>query len=202
MKQTVARIRVGNGNRMAFVGLAIAIVASCVMLPATAAACSRQLGQSERISLPQLQWMKDMQAGGDARTMSAAPVGNQSIVGLWHVLLVSGGQPFDEGFDVWHSDGTEILVDNAPPQPANGAGAVCIGVFKKTGANTFKLKHVFWIIDANGNLAGSGVLAENVTVDAGANSYHGTFKEDGFDLSGNLLFEFTGDLSADRITAD
>ena len=202
MRQTLARIQVGNGNRGAFVGLAIAIVASCVMLPVTAAACSHQLGQSGGVSLPQLQWMKDMQAGGAANPMSAAPIGNQSIVGLWHVLLVSGGQPFDEGFDAWHSDGTEILVDNAPPQPANGAGAVCIGVFKKTGPNTFKLKHVFWIIDGNGNLAGNGVISEIVTVDAGANSYHGTFKEDAYDLSGNLIFEVTGDLSADRITAD
>jgi hypothetical protein len=203
MKQTSATIRVGNDTRKAFVGLAIAIVASCVMLPVTAAAaCSHQLGQTGGIFLPRLQWMNDMQAGRDARTMGSAPVGNQSIVGLWHVLLVSGGQPFDEGFDAWHSDGTEILVDNAPPQPANGAGTVCIGVFKKTGANSFKLKHVFWIIDANGNLAGSGVLAESVTVDTGGNSYHGSFKEDGYDLSGNLIFEVTGDLSADRITAD
>ena len=36
-----------------------------------------------------------------------------SIVGLWHVFLTSGGLPFDEGYDAWHSDGTEILVDNA-----------------------------------------------------------------------------------------
>ena len=202
MKETLARIRVGNGNRMAFVGLTIAMVASCVMLPVTAAACSRQLGQTGGISLPGLQWMKGMNAEGDARTMSSAPVGNQSIVGLWHVLLVSGGQPFDEGFDAWHSDGTEILVDNAPPQPANGAGAVCIGVFKKTGPNTFKLKHVFWTIDANGNLSGSGVIMEVVTLDAGANTYHGTFSEDVFDLSGNLIFEATGDLNAERITPD
>jgi len=125
-----------------------------------------------------------------------------TIVGLWHVILTSGGQQFDEGFDAWHSDGTEILVDNAPPQPANGAGAVCIGVYKKIGAGTFQLKHVAWIIDANGNLAGSVIIRETVTLDSRANQYHGTFKYDAHDLSGNLLFEATGDLNAERITPD
>ena len=77
--------------------------------------------------------------------------GSASIVGFWHVLFTSGGQPFDEGYDVWHSDGTEILNDNAPPAPANGGGNFCMGVYEKTGPGAFKLKHPFWLMDANGN---------------------------------------------------
>src|SRR5437870_892905 len=83
------------------------------------------------------------------------------------VLLVSDGQPFDEGFDAWQSGGTEILNDTLPPQPANGGGTVCLGVYKKIGPRTYKLKHPFWSFDANANLAGSGVLGEIVTLDAG-----------------------------------
>lgn len=125
-----------------------------------------------------------------------------SIVGLWHVFFVSGGQPFDEGFDEWHSDGTEILNDTAPPQPANGAGTICLGVYKKTAPATYKLRHPFWSFDANGNLAGSGVILETVVVDEDGDSYHGTFTFDQFNLSGNLIFEATGDLNAKRITVD
>lgn len=58
--------------------------------------------------------------------------GDATIVGLWHVLFVSGRQPFDEGYDMWHSDGTELLNDTATPQPANGAGTICLGVYKKS----------------------------------------------------------------------
>jgi hypothetical protein len=125
-----------------------------------------------------------------------------SIVGLWHVFFVSGGQPFDEGFDEWHSDGTEVLNDTAPPQPANGAGTVCLGVYKKIAPATYKLRHPFWSFDANGNLAGSGVILETVTVDEDGDNYHGTFTFDQFNLSGNLIFEATGELNAKRITVD
>jgi len=62
------------------------------------------------------------------------------------------------------------------------------------------VKHVFWSIDANGNLAGSGKIIEIVTLGAGANSYEGAFKYEAYDLSGNLVFEATGDISATRIT--
>src|SRR6516164_8310563 len=75
--------------------------------------------------------------------------GNVAITGLWHVKFLAGGQTFDEGFDLWNSDGTEILNDIAPPQPANGSGTICLGVFKTVGPRTYKLRHPFWIFDAN-----------------------------------------------------
>jgi hypothetical protein len=141
---------------------------------------------------------------GNAARFSAGKLEEDeaSIVGLWHAFFVSGGQPFDEGFDEWHSDGTEILNDTAPPQPANGAGTVCLGVYKKIAPATYKLRHPFWSFDANGNLVGSGVILETVTLDADGDSYHGTFTFDQFNLSGNLIFEATGELNAKRITVD
>jgi len=128
--------------------------------------------------------------------------GSVSIVGFWHVLFTSGGQPFDEGYDVWHSDGTEILNDNAPPAPANGGGNFCMGVYEKTGPGAFKLKHPFWLMDANGNYYASGVLLEQVVLDKGGNSYSGTFSEVWWDLAGNVIFRATGTLAAQRMTAD
>jgi hypothetical protein len=127
---------------------------------------------------------------------------NAPIVGLWHVRFLSGGQLFDEGFDQWQSDGTEILNDTAPPQPANGAGTICLGVFKKTGPRTYKLRHPFWSFDANGNLAGTGVFLENITVDKSGNNYGGSFSFFTYDLNGNVTSGVTGEIKAERITVD
>jgi hypothetical protein len=125
-----------------------------------------------------------------------------SIVGLWHVLFVSGGQVFDEGYDQWHSDGTEILNDTAPPQPANGAGTICLGVYKKTGPRTYKLKHPFWSFDATGTLVGTGVILETVTVEREGNHYTGSFEFITYDLKANITSDTTGELKAERITVD
>src|SRR5947209_4105244 len=93
-------------------------------------------------------------AAGQTST-SASPV---SIVGLWNVTFLSAGQVFDYGFDLWHADGTELLNDITNPIEGN----VCVGVWEKTGARTYKLKHVTWNFDLTGALIGSGVFDERV----------------------------------------
>jgi hypothetical protein len=109
---------------------------------------------------------------------------------------------FDEGYDQWHSDGTEILNDTAPPQPANGAGTICLGVYKKTGPRTYTIKHPFWSFDATGTLVGTGVILEVVTLDRSGNSYTGSFEFITYDLQGNVTSDTTGELKAERITVD
>jgi hypothetical protein len=111
---------------------------------------------------------------------------NGSIVGLWMATFYSGGQVFDQGFDQWHSDGTEILIDNSPPQPPNGTGSACLGIYQQTDSQTYSLKHPFWIMDSTGKLVGSGLYLENVTVDATGNKYSGTFKFLTYDLNHHL----------------
>jgi len=128
--------------------------------------------------------------------------GDASIVGFWHVLFISGGQVFDEGYDQWHSDGTEILNDNALPQPANGSGTICLGVYKKIGPLTYKLKHPFWSFDATGTLVGTGVFLETPTVDQSGNHYTGPFEAITYDLKGNVTSDTKGELKAERITPD
>lgn len=176
--------------------IALAFLACIALLPTTAtAACNRQVSGDaivdQRHGQFQLLAVNNDEDGDDA-----------SIVGLWHVYFASNGQPFDEGYDQWHSDGTEILNDTAPPQPANGAGTVCLGVYKKMGAGTYKLRHPFWIFDGQGNLAANGVLLEVVTMNKGGNAYHGTFAFITYDLNGNTTFQTTGDIKAQRITVD
>lgn len=128
--------------------------------------------------------------------------GDGSIVGFWHVLFVSGGQVFDEGYDQWHSDWTEILNDTAPPQPANGTGTICLGVYKKTGPGTYKSKHPFWSFDATGTLVGTGVILENLIVDHSGDQYTGSFEWITYDLNGHVTSDTQGELKAKRITVD
>ena len=121
-----------------------------------------------------------------------------SIVGLWNVNFVSGGVSVDQGFDQWNSDGTEILNDTPPPATGN----VCLGVWTKTGPATYKLKHPSWTFDAAGNLNGTAVIRETITLGAGADSFQGPFTVDVFDLTGKNLMHLEGTITGLRITTD
>jgi hypothetical protein len=145
----------------------------------------------------------EMQARADTRMASLGPEnrGHAAIVGLWDVTFTSAGQVYDEGFDQYHSDGLEIMNDITPPSGGN----VCLGVWVNTGPKDYTLKHPFWIFDSNGNLIGRGNLEEKLTLDAGDNSYAGTFTFQFRDLKGNpipSMPDVSGTLSAQRITVD
>ncbi len=179
--------------------LALAMLACCAMLSAPASAsCGHPPYPKLPAALPERELFKAqtlMQQSSSDSTDEA----KDSIVGLWHVRFLSGGSLYDEGFDQWHSDGSEILNDNGVP-PAQGN--VCLGVWKKVGSRTFKLKHPAWNWDANGNLTGTLIIRETVTVDVDGDSYHGAFTFDFYDPNGNLTSEVKGDLNAKRITVD
>jgi hypothetical protein len=126
-----------------------------------------------------------------------APPG-ASIVGLWEMQNTRNGVVLLHGIDSWHSDGTEALNDTGNPTGGN----VCLGVWVKTGPDTYKLKHPYWRWDSTGTLIGSGVLRFEITVDPDGNSYTGTFTNDQFDLVGNNVHHGAGDTSGQRITVD
>jgi hypothetical protein len=122
------------------------------------------------------------------------------ITGLWDLKFISDGQVVDEGFDQYHSDGTEILNDTPPPS----AGNICLGVWASTGSGTLKLKHPSWIYDpTNTFVIGTATILELIKLDDSGDSFAGTFTIQLRDLSGNTLApDLTGDLQADRITPD
>lgn len=130
----------------------------------------------------------------DRRNNNADP----SIVGLWKTTFTSGGQVVDEGFDQWSSDGTEVLNDDPPPQTGN----VCLGVYVKSALSTYKLKHPSWTFDASGNVNGTAIIRELVSMGRGGNTYSGTYTIDVYDLDGNHLTQFGGTIAATRITVD
>jgi hypothetical protein len=137
-------------------------------------------------------------AAADAGAVHKADAGEATIVGLWDVKFTSDNQVVDEGYDVYHSDGTEILNDTVPPATGN----VCLGVYEKSGARSLKLTHPSWIFDAtNTTVIGRAIILENVTLDKGGRTFSGTFTVQLRDLFGNPLGpDITGQLHGDRVT--
>jgi hypothetical protein len=129
---------------------------------------------------------------GSGGGFSSAP---ESIVGLWHVTFLVGNGPnvWDEGFEQWHADGTEITIDVAVP-PA--AGNVCLGVWEKSGPRSVKLHHVGWNWDTSVNpaaLAGVFVLDMTVTLGRDGDSYAGHYVSESYDNDGQIIPAFHAD---------
>ena len=121
-----------------------------------------------------------------------------SIVGMWQFTFVSNGIVIDAGFSQWHSDGTEITNSSRPPATGN----FCLGVWKRTGAWTYKLNHKGLSFDSNGQFIGPASIRLEVTIDRNGNSYSGTFTIDQFDNANHLLAHIAGDVTAQRVTVD
>jgi hypothetical protein len=124
--------------------------------------------------------------------------GEPSIVGMWKVTFMAGGQVVDQAFETFHSDGTELMVDTAPPATGN----VCTGVWARFDGVNFKLNHPSWTFDDKGNLNGTAVIKVNVLLDANSNSFTGTFTVDVMSLSGAVLQHLTGTVAAQRVNID
>lgn len=165
------------------------VAASCVTPnPAGKKTASAWKGASARAVAPSF-----------APAASSVSDSSDSIAGLWHAVFTIDGQIYDEGFDQWHSDGTEILNDNGVPPVM---GNTCLGVWKQIGPRTYKLKHPVWNFDANGTLLGTIVIGEVVTLRRSGQEYRGTFTFDFYDKDGKQTDHVAGDLRATRITVD
>lgn len=125
-------------------------------------------------------------------------VGDATIVGLWNVKFISDNVVVDEGFDQFHSDGTEILNDTPPPATGN----VCLGVYKTPATRSIKLRHPSWIYDpTNTFVIGRATILEQINLDPRGNLFTGTFTIQFRDLDGNPIApDFSGQLRGDRIT--
>ena len=178
-------------------GMCCLAIALCAAFASTAnAQCGLSLKQNRSVlanALPATASLK-------AQESSAKDGGDASIVGLWDVKFISDNQIIDEGFDQYHSDGTEILNDTPPPATGN----VCLGVWEKTGPRTLKLKHPAWIYDpTNTFVIGRATILENVSLDKGGRTFTGTAVIQFRDLFGNPLGpDLTADLKGERITPD
>jgi hypothetical protein len=174
-----------------FCCLSIALVTLTMLFATTGATagCGDLMGARLGI-VPKMPFLTQPESGVGQTSSDA------SIVGLWHVTYMSGGQLFYEAFDQWHSDGTEFENANVP----SVFGNICLGVWTLTDKGTIHLNHIGWNFDSNGNSIGTFTLTETNVVLAGGNGYRGTFDYKVFDVNGNLLMEQKGTQTATRIT--
>jgi hypothetical protein len=178
---------------------------------ATASACVVPQTPVARPISPAMQAMiaRVQQRSASARPADSPQASSASIVGYWHSIFLAdpnggyytaGPNVLDEGFDVWHADGSETFNDISIP----ASGAVCLGVWAQTGSLTYQLKHPTWLFDmeTNTTLVAVGTFLEQVTLDPSGNSYTGTVTLSAQDLQGNPLFSVSGTIVAERIVAD
>lgn len=128
-------------------------------------------------------------AGGDNSV-------NPSIVGFWHIRFLVGDQQIQEAFQIWNTGGTEVHNPNVDPR----GGSVCLGAWKETAPQTFKLTHRVWLWSTDGIFQGIGNLSETLTLGDKGNSHSGTFTLEIYDPLGNLVAEVPGNVIAERIS--
>lgn len=174
--------------------------AQCGSGPARPAGHSTGEGVSQK---PALIWSNvaqpDLELDSKPTQASASDERSQaSIVGLWRIKFTSGGTVIDEGWDQWHTDGIETLIDIP-------FGSLCPGVWERTGPLTFKLNHPAFNFNTAGTAAVSiFVYRGRVTLSPGGDSFTGVFTWDSYDFSGKFIpgTHLEGTLSARRVTVN
>ena len=193
--------RTQPANRNPFSRLALRAVAAALFCAGVAAnahaQCATPAGRGPAL-LPDLKAIFQQKSEARPAQRAVRKPGSASIVGLWSVTVIFDGETIDVAFEVWHDDGTEILNDYTNPIEGN----VCLGVWESSDGNTYKLKHPFWTFDGSGNLTGSGVIRETVTVAGDQNSFSGPASVDYYDLNGNHIGHYFDFVKGTRITAD
>lgn len=188
--------------------LVLAFASMCLLAVNASAAC----GDSNKYGalLHRQSWR---QHGFDRGSLLTVADPADPIVGMWHVTFTAQGNeigppdgvPIDNALVTWHSDGTELMNSARPPQD----GDFCMGVWKKTGMNKYKLNHFAWLANdaANspsgiGNPAGPTRFFEEITLSPDGNHYSGKFTLDAYDTSGTQVAHIVGVIAATRITVN
>jgi hypothetical protein len=198
MQKSSGQSGVGRWFRVLAGGMTVAALCGAFAREATAACVSKVVGAGALVGAAKSRLgAQPSAATAESWSMDA----HTSIVGLWDVTFLFGNGPdvYDRGFQHWHADGTELMVDNAV-SPA--FGNVCVGVWEQAAARTYKLKHVTFNWDAEGKLAGTFVLLMTVRLDRRGNAYAGAYRADSFDLAGKVIPELhvEGAVRGSRIT--
>ncbi len=130
------------------------------------------------------------------------------IVGLWKVVLTQNGNEILRGFETYHSDHTEVLVEVHDPRTGN----VCQGTWTEVGPRTYKLLHPTFrwnhLVDEsliqppllNQNWVGYRIGNVIVTVDPSGNSFTGTWTVRRFSTTGVFQGEVDAQITGQRIT--
>lgn len=133
-----------------------------------------------------------------------------AITGLWHftytakgdeALGIPDGAAVDGGNTTWYADGNETTYS---AMRAPDTGALCLGVWKKTGERSYELNHIGISWDpVNNAYAGPAFIKQYVTLEKSGNKYTGTFTIKQLKPDGKTLaVEIKGLIKAYRVTVD
>jgi hypothetical protein len=124
---------------------------------------------------------------------------NVTILGLWKNIYFAGGALNDVGFRQFNAGGTELLNDSPVP---DGRNNFCVGVWKRVGARTYDLLHTFLVFDSSGKKPIAIAIEQSrIIVGRDGNTFRGTWTQDNYDFSGNVMpgFHFDGTVTGERI---
>ena len=175
----------------------LAIATLCTLFAAEAAATCVTAPSKNRFAAPIPQALPAAaQSAGDRADDDAADM----LVGMWRADFLVGDALYDQTLQQFHSDGTENILSNGLP-PA--LGNVCLGIWKRVGPRTFKLRHLAWNWDADGTFAGLFEMIVTFTVNR-SGEYRGTFVADSYDLSNERIPELhvEGEVTALRLAVE
>lgn len=155
-------------------------------------------GKPSRFNLPALSLKGRTvaeRAAGQVAADATVP-GKGNISGLWLSTVTAGTQTAFQSFEAFTQDGLEFLNDNGSPIEGN----VCFGVWTAEGKGV-KVTHPSWNYDPSGNLIGTVIIRETLTLDPNGATFTGSVSVEAFDLNGNSFgIVFEGDVSGTRIT--
>lgn len=131
----------------------------------------------------------------------------QPITGLYRFTFaakgdkgIPDGKVLDQGFAAWHADGLEIMNSGRAPVTQS----FCMGVWTRTGPQTYRLNHWAMSWDPTGQTyIGPTNIREYIRLDRSGNSYSGNFTLTQYAPDGKTrLGGVSGVVSATRVTAD
>jgi hypothetical protein len=197
-RQTIGILKAIQKMGVRAAALSVLLVASSVAAMAqcgdslNAMATAAALGRSQsEASQPVAQSLAENQSAASDNAV------NTSIVGLWHIRFLVGGQKIQEAFQIWNAGGTEVHNPNVDPRTGN----VCLGAWKEAG-RTFRLTHRVWLYDTNGNFQGTGHLSETLVLGDRGDTHSGSFTLAFYDPTGNFQSEVSGTVVGERISPD
>lgn len=189
--QMITKIAVGA---VVVVGISVGAMASCADSMTALAGGRVRVNPSLAATLA----MPSALETATAENSKDNSVGNNSIVGLWHVQFLVGGQVIQEAYQIWNLGGTEVHNVNQDPR----LGTVCLGTWLQTSPGTYKLAHRVWNYDSSGNFLGTIHLAETVHLTKNGTEHTGPITIDFYGPSGSFQTEVTGTVVAQRIQVE
>ncbi len=198
-------MRTGLGTLKAAIG--IAALAALTASPANSQCVKTIAFAPGRMLLRQLPPTQGLRtAPAMLAAYSASPAAAQEpIVGFWKVKLIAehsanvpDGTVVDQGYQQWHSDGTEMMNSSRPP----ATSSFCLGVWEKTGPSAYRLNHFAISWNPDGSLLGPARFQVNISVSHDHNSFAGTFTIDQYNQTGVLQSHVGGRIEGGRITVD